>query len=308
MTRPTEIIVNRNAKRLRRGALLGRIVELARGRARLWETHGLGELARAAAEIAASSPERVVLCGGDGTFMAGLTALHGAFGDRPLPELALVPAGTVATVARNWGARRPLAALARALDPNHTQTADKSTLRVESEQPPRLGFTFGTGLVAHFFEAYDRAPRRGLLTAAGIAARVFAGSFVDGAHARRILAKVGCELYVEGRPLPHDAYSLIVCSVLRDLGLHFLLTYRADADPERLQLVAASQPAHRLGPQALRVLRGKPLSGDGVVDELVREFSLRFAGGAHGPYVLDGDTFTARELSVRPGPRIRVVV
>ena len=307
MTRPTEIIVNRNAKRLQRGALLGRIAASARGRARLWETHTLADLAEAALEIARNGPRRVVLCGGDGTFMAGLSALRQAFRDRELPELALIPAGTVATVARNWGSREPLAALERALAATGVPTALKSTLDVAADDATRLGFTFGTGLVAHFFQAYDRAPRRGLLTAAAIGLRVFTGSFAGSAYAREVLSPVACELCVEGRELAGSAYSLVVCSVLKDLGLHLLLTYRADADPGRVQLVAATLPPRQLGPQALRVLLGKPLSGGGVLDELVREFSLRFAGGEPGPYVLDGDSFRARELRVRPGPRIRVV-
>ena len=69
------------------------------------ETTSLEQLevvARTIAARAAGGSSRVILAGGDGSYMAGVTALARAFGDGALPPLAFAPGGTVGTVARNW--------------------------------------------------------------------------------------------------------------------------------------------------------------------------------------------------------------
>jgi diacylglycerol kinase (ATP) len=285
---------------------------LAEGRARCWVTGSLEELDRAATTIAESAAAerrmgRVVFCGGDGTLMAGVTALERAFGANRLPELLLAPAGTVATVARNWGQRRgALETVRAALDGSIGPAIERPTLRVsETGGPSRIGFTFGTGLVARFFDRYYASGAGGLPAAARIVARVFAGSFSADAYSRSVLDPIACTLRVDGVERAPPAYSLIVASVLRDVGLHLLVTYRGGEDPERPHLVAAPLSPRQLGPQAPRVLFGRPLRGKGCFDGLVGDFSVRFTEDA-GPYVLDGDVFHAREVAVRAGPRIEL--
>lgn len=272
-------------------------------------TRTQGELRSAVTEMQRSGAERVVLCGGDGTFMGGITALADA-GFDPLPELVFAPGGTVATVARNLGQRRQLLEVVRA-------ACDGSTGLVRVEHPTlavaetggvtRVGFIFGTGLVARFFQRYYASGAGGYAAAARIVARVFVGSFVSDAYSRSVLDPLPCTLRVDGRELAPRAYSLVVSSVVRDLGLHMLVTHRAGEDPERPHLVAAPLSARRLGPQAPRVLLGRRLRGAGCFDDLVGELSLRFPDGP-GPYVLDGDLLRAEELRVSAGPRIRVLV
>ncbi len=265
------------------------------------------ELAEVAQEIA-KDPDRVALCGGDGTFMAGLTALARA-GLHPLPPLALIPAGTVATTARQWGAGGELlATVDRFLRLGADFPTDEhASLRVVADGVVRHGFTFGSGLVARFFERYEAGGAGGLTAAGLIFARTFLGSLVDDAYARQLLDPLPCRLVVDGRLLEPRAYSLVVCSVLRSVGLGLHVTHRASEDPERPHLVASALPARRLGPQAPRVLLGRSLDDPGGVDDLVSEFRLRFPPGESGPHVLDGDLFRAREVQVSAGPRIAVV-
>jgi hypothetical protein len=171
----------------------------------------------------------------------------------------------------------------------------------------RIGFTFGTGLVARFFDRYYAAGGRGMPTAAAICARVFAGSFVNSHYAASVLEPMRCHLVLEEREQPDTAYSLIVSSVLRNVGLHMFVTYRAERDPRRLHLVASSLDTRELGPQAWRVLLGRPLMGAGITDELVESFAVSFSD-ATGPYVLDGDLFTASRVDVGRGPELDVLV
>jgi diacylglycerol kinase (ATP) len=101
----------------------------------------------------------VVLAGGDGSYMAGVTALARAAGSEPLPPIALAPGGTVGTVARNWGmTTNPVQYTARLLDAianGAASTTLRPSLRVrERGGAERVGFIFGAGLVARFFELY----------------------------------------------------------------------------------------------------------------------------------------------------------
>jgi hypothetical protein len=123
-----------------------------------------------------------------------------------------------------------------------------------------------------------------------------------------VLDPLPCSIEVEGRPLAPRAFSLVCAAVVRDLGLHMRVTYRAGEDPGRIHLVASPLSSRELGPQAPRVLAGKPIRGAGHFDDLVSDFAVRFPEPTSpGPYVLDGEMLRAKIVRVRPGPRLRVV-
>jgi diacylglycerol kinase family enzyme len=311
MTTPVALIVNRNARRLRVGSdLAGRLTQAAEGRASVFTTHSLDELERAVEHIVRGGIPRVVLCGGDGTLMAGVSALHRHAGAGPFPDVCFVPCGTVATVARNWGIRgEPVEIVERVLGGDSLVRRAKRTLRVaEVGGSTRIGFIFGTGLVANFFERYYADGARGLPSAARIAVRVFVGSFFEDAYSRSVLDPIECEIAIDGVEHPGSAYSLVVCSVVPDLGLHLSPTYRAEEHPEKLHFVASTQSPKSLGPQVWRVVAKQRLSGDDVVDRLVSRFTIRYPIPDRGPYVLDGDLFRAHEVTVGVGPVLSVLL
>ena len=307
-----DVIVNTTA---RRNATEPRVVEHMRrvceGVATVHGTASLVALEEAARTLAARGSDLVILSGGDGTFMAGVTALARAFGEERLPALSLLPGGTVATVARNWGmGGDPLARLSRLLrDRERLRFVMRPTLRVVAStagaREERLGFIFGTGLVASFFDVYYARGAGGYAGAARIVARVFAESFWGGPLARRILTPLPCTIEVEGRRLAPEAWSLVCAAVVRDLGIHMQVTYRAGEDLGRPHLVASPLSSRRLGPRAPLVLAGRRIGGRGHFDDLVRNFVVRFPGG-DGPYVLDGDILHADEVQVSAGPPIRL--
>lgn len=304
----TAVVVNPHARAFRLQEKLASAVRLSSGgRARVWLTQHESELDAAAEEMRLWGAERVVLCGGDGTLMSGVTALVRAFVNTPLPQLVVAPAGTVATVPRNWGQRAGLLdTVARACGAERPRRQCLwPTLRVVYDDQTRIGFIFGTGLVARFFEKYYAAGGDGYRRAARIAARTFVGSFVADRYSRSILEPLRCTITVDGHPLPAARYSLVVSSVVRDLGLHMWVTHRAGEDPRRPHLVASTLNPRRLGPQAPRVLMGRPLRGAGGFDDLCTGFVVQFPEGP-GPWVLDGDIFFASEIGVQAGPQLHV--
>jgi diacylglycerol kinase (ATP) len=306
-----DVILNRNASRLgERSALRAAILDAAaRGGARVHETIGLDDLDRVARDIASRGASTVVLAGGDGSTMRGVSALARAC--RVLPAIALVPGGTVCTVARNLGAHGNARAWARrvigAACGGTARVQGWPTLRVRDDtESDWVGFIFGAGLVARFFDVYYASSRQGLGTAAGIVARVFAGTFVGSRLARRVLDPTRCSLSIDGVEHKTRAWRLVVASTVRDVGLHVLVTYRGGEERDRFHVVASGLPARALGRQLVRALTGRPLTGEPHVDTLARSVSLAFEE-ANGGYILDGEVLRARRVTVESGPIVSVL-
>src|SRR5690242_464266 len=112
--RRAAFVLNCRAGRFRKSSrLVDAVVSEIRARADVYATASGGELAEAAKNIVESGARRVVLCGGDGTYLASISAIAAAASGRPLPEFVLVRSGTVSTVARNWRGPRDAVETAR---------------------------------------------------------------------------------------------------------------------------------------------------------------------------------------------------
>jgi diacylglycerol kinase (ATP) len=311
--RAIDVIINRNAGQLAKGSPLRDAIVAAahRGGARVYETRSLDDLATAAREIASRGTDGVVLAGGDGTAMAGLSAIDRTHPARAIPPVALLPAGTVCTISHNLGARGNSRTwserVVRAACTGTARVNRKPTLRVRDDAGGnRVGFIFGAGLVSRFFEIYDAAPRQGIAAAASIAARIFVGSLAGSPLARRVLDAAPCTIAVDGATHPARAWSLVLASVVRNVGLHLVVTYRAGGELEGFHVVASGLRPWALGLQLPRVLAGRPLVGEPRVDRLAQSLSVNFEG-AGDAYVLDGDVMRAHTARVEAGPVIEVL-
>ena len=309
MADKVHLVLNRRARHLVAEEPLVHALRESSGGATVHETRSLEELDRVAKTLEEAGAKVVVLAGGDGTYMAGVTALHRVFGDR-MPTLAFAPGGTVSTTARNWGLRGPLPAYARkllgAIADGTGSVVTRPTLHVRDDRGgDRLGFIWGAGLVARFFDAYYAQDDAGYVGAARIVARIFLGSPFGGVLARRVLTPVPCELVVDGEKQAARGYSLMATSVVRDLGLRMQVLYRAAEDPTRIHFVASALGAPGLGPQMPLVLAGKRLRGKDHVDALAREVTVTFP--EKDAYVLDGEVFACESVTIGAGPTIRVV-
>ena len=326
------VIVNANARRfVEKPSRIDDVRAMSQGRADTIVTRTRAELARAVDRLQGERVDVVVLCGGDGSHSSGASEIHRAYMHSERPILAFAPGGTVGTVARSLEVARRgpmMRALERVIDDAcapSPKTIETPTLLVRADdRAPEIHFIFGTGLVASFFRLYDRrktidedtpSVAAGKLGAAVIVARIFVESFYGGAYARRVLEPMPMDVDVVrergGAPerLPWRASSLVLASVVRNLGLHMLVPYRACEDPERPHVVVSGLPTRVLGPRMTRVLRGTSIGdpGDPHFDDLCDELALTFPGGERGPFVVDGDLRLARRVSVRAGPRLRIL-
>jgi diacylglycerol kinase (ATP) len=246
----------------------------------------------------------VVLVGGDGSHMAGVSAL-GDSGGLVAASVALASGGTVGTTARLWGSSGDAVTdVARALEPR--RVVRRATLRVEDSEGRRhTGFIWGTGLVARFFVRYDAAGG-GVLPAASLMVRLVGGAALGSSLAREVLAPMPMRVRVDGRPVEGDAFSLAVSAVHPTVGLGVRVTYRAGQDPARVHLVASTATLGELARAFPRTLLGAPLGGH-TYDALAARAEIQFLEEPGDAYVMDGDTFLARSLTLGPGPALDVV-
>lgn len=277
------------------------------GRAQLLATESAEEAEARLAQLSLQSADCCIFAGGDGTLMAGLSSLaRTCQAPDHWPSVAVLPLGTVGTVARNLGYTGIAEQVLERLLTTGATESRVSTLRVSDAREQHIGFIFGTGLIANFFKVYEARGRSGAWLAARVVARVFVESFFGGKLAKAILTPMPAQVEVDEVWQPATAYSLLVASVVEDLGLGLRVTYRAREHQDRMHLVASSLPPHLLGPQLPRVLAGRRIGGRDHVDELASHCRVQFPPGC-GRYVLDGDSFEADSVSVTMGPNIRML-
>jgi hypothetical protein len=111
---------------------------------------------------------------------------------------------------------------------------------------------------------------------------------------------------VNGEPQDGRAWSLVLASVVLDVGFHIHATYRAREKRGTFHAVASSLSPRGLAFEVPRVLTGRPMRGAQRVDALAT--SLRVAFDDRSAYVLDGDLMRARDVEVEPGPTLRLIV
>jgi hypothetical protein len=98
----------------------------------------------------------------------------------------------------------------------------------------------------------------------------------------------------------------VLASVVRDVGLHILATYRAGERTDRFHVVASGLSPAGLGREVPRVLAGRAMRGDPHEDTLARSLEVSFA--ERSAYVLDGDVLHGRSVHVEAGPVIELLL
>jgi len=301
------LIINRNASRLRHNGPILNALKRVETNARVFETRSIEELNRAVQGLG-SAEHPVLFAGGDGTYSNGLTALTSRFGAQ-LPAIGFLPCGTVSTIIRNWGfSGSPLSFIQSVLANAASATPsaiNRPTLRVTYEGGERIGFICGGGLVSSFFDEYykGRGPL-GYAHAAKIVARVFVGAPFGTRFSKKILEPVEASLTIDGEPAKLSRVSVFVASVVPNLGLHMLLTYRAGMGRRGFHLVASGEGSSELALQLPRVVLGGELTGEHV-DQIASSVRIRLHD--RRGFILDGETLDASEVEIGEGPSFRLL-
>jgi diacylglycerol kinase (ATP) len=316
------VFVNPRSRANRRNPRLAADFAAAVGDAgRVLTPASLDELHAIASSLRDAVPDVIAVHGGDGTLHKVVTALGEAFGNAPLPPIAVLAGGTMNVVATSLRIRREPTAILRELadDLRAGRPLDllhRRCLRVDDGTNRHLGFVFGNGLAANFLAVYYADDAYGPRRAAWMLLRTVLSGLVNGAFVRRIFKRFEGEVRVDGELLPRTRFVGVNAATVREVGLGFKLNHRADDDPERFGVLAIHSR-----PLALVADLGAVRGGRGIAP--TRAFSAVASTLDIAPiptpfgvpvsemsYTIDGDLYrtpSAASLHISVGPPIRFV-
>jgi diacylglycerol kinase (ATP) len=248
----------------------------------------------------------VAIIGGDGTLSSVLSALHRAFGDAPLPRLALLRGGTMNTVANSLGIPRgrPEDLLKRLLSAKSGEVKRRATLRVQD----RVGFLFSAGIMVGFLKAlYAAAPNRsGALSALKLLGRGSLEALTGGRLIEQIETPLLATLALDGEAQPARRYTVLGAATVAQVGLGFRPFTLADECIDRFQVFAFHGSRQALVRQLPRIRRGLPIVQGLGFDPLAQRLEVD-AGDAPVVYALDGEVCEARgTLTIEVGPQVDI--
>lgn len=323
------IVCNPHARRASRLLeRLGSVAQLGGGvETTLRVTADEAELPAAVAELAQRGTDVLAVCGGDGTMLATVSAAIETYAvkELPLPPLLILPGGTMNTVAKNLGcsdAHAPEAGLVRLIDQLAGQGRRGLSRVPRFEQPvmrvttfgeghtqtsrTRYGCIFGAAMGARYLTEYARRP--GLLWALWLGLRTIGSSLIPGGgrFARWLFQRTAAELVADGEAVTEEAFRLLICATVPDVGLGMRVPWRAGCVPRRFQVIASSLPLLENALQILRMQRGQPLVGTPHTDRMARDLAVRFFEPQ--PLTLDGELFSATEVRIAVGPSLTVLL
>jgi diacylglycerol kinase (ATP) len=288
--------------------LVARLAEALGDAGRIVAPRSLEALAEEAAALAQTPPDIIAVHGGDGTLHRTLTALWGAFGERPLPPIALLGGGTMNVVASSLGIRTPavpylrrLAAMTRA------GQAPRLVYRRCMRVGDTLGFVFGNGLLANFLVDYYEGGAYGPARAVWLLFRLFLSALVRGPFVRRVFKRFKGRVTVDGTVLDFPDLMAIGAATVREVGMGFKLLHQADDDPDRFAVLAINAGALALVSDLFSVRTGRGISPRRARSALAVDVLIEPAE-IDTPYTIDGDLYRARgPMRITIGPRMAIV-
>jgi diacylglycerol kinase family enzyme len=268
----------------------------------------LERLAKEARRAAHESPSVIAIHGGDGTLHRTLSALITAYGERPLPPVAILPGGTMNVVAASLGIRvKPedlLAELAAGARVGKVPTTiHRRCLRVGSD----CGFIFGSGLLTNFLEEYYARGRYGTRRALWVLCHLMISLLTRGRYARRVFRRFTGRVQIDGSLLPQTDLTAIGAGTVSEIGFRFKLHHRADDDPDRMGGLAIHGSALSLLLDVLAVRLGRGPSPKRATSFVANRLFIE-PENQEMTYTLDGDLYVSQgPLTVEIGPALEIV-
>ncbi len=290
------VLVNPNAGAMRGDPGLTAEMRLVCGsQAEVHVSRDVAHLTAIANELAQRGIEHVGIVGGDGTASATVTALASAYGTRPLPSLSMLRGGTQNTIAGSLGGKRAttlrlLAGMINELSAARPALMQRPCLRVGD----RLGFLFGTGVMAGYLDVYNRSNggRPTPLTAAAVLVHAAASAMINGPKIQSILNETELQVQFEGGHYECANYVTVGASTVPHLGLGFRLFFRAFESQEHFHLIAVHGKRPAVAAELPRVFAGLGLSPKVARQTLSRRAQISSPKGDF-LYFVDGDLYTA---------------
>jgi diacylglycerol kinase family enzyme len=300
------VIVNPRSRANRRNPRIAAEFQAIVGdRGRVFAPKSIEELDGMSVDLHRAGPTVIAIHGGDGTLHKTVTSLGRAFGDDPIPPVAMLCGGTMNVVATSLGIReRPSVFLTAIVEASRydrsLETIRRRCLRIGDE----LGFLFGSGLPANFLTEYYAPSGYGPARAAWLLLRGFFSAMWGGPFVRKLFKRFEGSVRVDGALLERTAYVGLLAGTVREVGLGFKLVHRADDDPERFGVLAIHGPPLSLARDLWAVQRGRGVSEQRAFSTVASSMDVHSKNGAMA-YTIDGDLYrTQGPVAISLGPPI----
>jgi diacylglycerol kinase (ATP) len=264
------------------------------------------ELQPALEEILRFRPDLLFVCGGDGTLRQTLSGLIRAYGDTPLPKVAILKTGTMNTVAGGLGIRRSAipqltSLLARPDGP--FPSVKLHPLSIDGTH----GFIFAVGGFSDFITRYAAVPDPSPLRAVRMLARTTISSLLGTSYARSIFPPFRARIRTDGKPFPGPLdVTTISASAVRHIGFGFRPFAQAEGPTgEFAALILRSSPTSLLR-HFLAIRRGRPIRSRTIEQFAASELAIELE--SERTPMVDGDLLPPRkEFALRRGPAVDFV-
>lgn len=284
--------------------LAGRLGGLLGGHGSFDVPGDLATLASTAARLRERDVDTVCIHGGDGSIHKVVTALIQAWGEAPLPRIAVLPGGTMNIVAHSIGVRgRPWDVLTQVVASHHAGTLLPTTrrwvMRFEGDGlvPAPYGFLFGNGLISRFLEVYYEGTEPSPAKAARLLAHGAVSALVGGRFVRRLTRPWTGAVSIDGTAWGGESWTAVAAGSVEQIGLGFRPFPGVASQPGCLHAVGIGGSVVDLARDLPRIYRGRGPARPGNLERIGH--TLRLDAPEPLTFMIDGDFYrTGRQLQI----------
>ncbi|MDO8493814.1 MAG: diacylglycerol kinase family protein [Deltaproteobacteria bacterium] len=271
-------------------------------------TKSLEDVRKLALEFKSRGVEVIGISGGDGTYQRTLTTLIQAYGESPLPKIALLGGGTMNNIVKCLKIKgTPETVLSRLIYRYHQGSPFKETRLKMMKVNDIYGFLFGNGLLYNFLCDYNKVEHSTPWTAARLLAVAACHALLNDRRAQKIAQRVEARLLVDGREHPFKNFVTIFGGTVETLGLGFNVLYRARSTEDKFQLSGFSLPPRQIIFSFPLLFLGRKVPSENWIDELASRVTIE-TEEPQG-FMLDGEVYEpVRKIELSIGKILDVIV
>jgi diacylglycerol kinase (ATP) len=275
-----------------------------------YATKSLDDIYRAAEEFKNARIDVLGINGGDGTIHVTLTAFAQVYGETALPMIAILPGGTLNTIATGIGLRgKAPDVLYQVIEKYHQGEelafVERNVLKIND----KVGFIFGNGLAASFLEAYYGTGKPSPVMGAKILARACFGAIFRTKFGQKLFRRWRGRVTVDGETWARTDFVSVVAATVPEIGLGFKPFYRATELPDHFAIIGVHCSPLGLALEVPRIHRGQPLRRDKVISQVAMDVTLAGENGEPFSYTIDGDIYTGEStVRIATGPRLKLLL
>ncbi len=273
------------------------------------QTNGVRAIDEVARRFQERDVDLLAVCGGDGTIFRTVTSFKRVYGDRELPMLLPLRAGTINVIAgsihcMHGSPERVLSHVVHDYRRGGTHdTVERDLVAVNGEE---FGFLFGLGMIVNFLRVYYTSPKQGPIRAAALLAKFATSALLGTSLARAAFQPFLADIECDGERVPFRRFTMLLAMTIESLPLGFRPGYLATRKHGHFQLLTGPMPPARIVRYLHRFRRGIPVKDEGLYDNLAREVRIEFDRPTH--YMVDADILgPVSSLCLSAGPRVKLV-